>query len=343
VTLLRVDLARQGAALDSRNMAGTQPRIRLDPWAADYDGAIQIGGGEDALEPPRVDTRVESRGWEAVRPGLGPSPDRIAFVDGVRRIEHRLLVNEGETTLFGLLGSYGVGAVVVEGAARVAHEGVGRAAVAGGGLRLPPFLAHAGSAPIVFDPVAEAENSPAAPVEGLQKAMRASEAGLAERLAAEVGVVFLDGPLTYVTAAARGSVVGVVKRLLRSYLDPAESTLLPRLAPGERTPVFLVEGAREPRYSWYLRLGRGRPIDSLLTGIVRLEAPSRLGLEAARALADLAARTLPRFASDATRDPRAPQNLLPIGALESRLKHLLGDHAVIRRAIEARLHVEAAA
>ena len=80
-----------------------------------------------------------------------------------------------------------------------------------------------------------------------------------------------------------------------------------------------------------------------LHGVVRLEAPSGPGLEAARELADLSARELPRFASDPARDPRAPQNLLPIGALETRLKHRLGDHAVIRRAIEARLHEEAVA
>jgi hypothetical protein len=173
--------------------------------------------------------------------------------------------------------------------------------------------------------------------------MRASEAGLAERLAAQVDVVFLDGPLTYVTAAAGGPIVGFVKRLLRTYLDPAASALLPRLAVGERTPLFLVEAAREPRYSWYMRLAAGRAIDSALTGVVRLEAPSGPGLEAARGLADLSARELPRFASDPARDPRAPQNLLPIGALETRLKHRLGDHAVIRRAIEARLHEEAVA
>jgi hypothetical protein len=170
--------------------------------------------------------------------------------------------------------------------------------------------------------------------------MRAGEAGLAERLAAEVAVVFLDGPLTWVTAAARGPVVGFVKRLLRTYLDPAASALLPRLEVGERTPLFLVEATREPRYSWYLRIGAGRAIDSRLTGLVRLECASGPGLEAARTLADLSARELPRFASEVGRDPRAPQNLVPIGALEARLKHLMGDHAVIRRAIEARLHQE---
>jgi hypothetical protein len=267
----------------------------------------------------------------------------VVFVDGVRRIEHRLLIEDGDGTVFGLLGSYGTGAAVVEGAARIDHETIRRVGVAGAGLRLAPFVSVVGNGAVAFDPVAEPENTPVAPVQGLQKAMRASEAGLAERCAAAGDVVFLDGPLTYVTAAARGPVVGFVKRLLRTYLDPAASALLPRLAVGERTPLFLVEAAREPRYSWYLRIAAGRAIDSALTGVVRLEAPSGPGLEAAQELANLSARELPRFASDSARDPRAPQNLLAIGALEARLKHLLGDHGVIRRSIEARLHEEAVA
>ena len=36
-------------------------------------------------------------------------------MDGVRRIEHRLLIGDGERTVFGLLGSFGVGAVLVDG------------------------------------------------------------------------------------------------------------------------------------------------------------------------------------------------------------------------------------
>jgi hypothetical protein len=316
------------------------PRIRLDPWAAEYEGSVFLG--EEGQEPARVDPSVELATWGAVRPPATPAPGPLAFVDGVRRIEHRLLVENGEGRVFGLLGSYGVGAAVVDGTARVTREEVGRVAVTGAGLHLPPFAAPVGDgrAGVVFDPVSEPQNTASAPVDGLQKAMRASEAGLAERLGAEVDVVFLDGPLTWVTAAARGPVVGFVKRLLRTYLDPAASALLPRLETGERTPLFLVEATREPRYSWYLRIGAGRAIDSALTGLVRLECASGPGLDAARALADLSARELPRFASEAGRDPRAPQNLVPIGALEARLKHLLGDHAVIRRAIEARLQQE---
>jgi hypothetical protein len=263
----------------------------------------------------------------------------------VRRVEHRLLVECGARTTFGLLGSYGVGTALVDGWARVAHEIVGRVIVVGDGLLLPRFEVTFtnGRAGIGFDPATEAENTPIAPIQGLQKAMRRSEAGLAERLTAEADVVFLDGPLTYVTAAAAGPVVGFVKRLLRTYLDPSASALLPRLGVGERTPLFLVQGAREPRYSWYQRLGAGRAIDSALAGIVRLEVPAGLGLARACALADLAACELPRFAAAPMRDPRAPQNLVPIGALEGRLKHLLGDHTIIRRAIEARLHQEVTA
>jgi len=314
--------------------------LRLDPWGAEFEGMIQVSEEEEAVP---VDTRVEQAAWAAIRPPAAPPPGRIAFVDGVRRIEHRLLVGDGERTVFGLLGSFGVGAVLVDGTARVGHETVGRVAVAGGGLELDPFVAPVnGRGALVFEPRTEAENTPVAPVDGLQKAMRHTEAGLTERLSAEVDVVFLDGPLTFLTAAARGSVVGFVKRLLRNYLDPSAHALLPRLEVGERTPLFLI-GGREPRYAWYTRIARGRPIESALTGVARLEAPARRGLAEALTLADLSAREMRRFASDAMRDPRAPQNLLPIGGLEARLKHLLGDAAVVRRAVEAQLHREVVA
>ena len=301
---------------------------------------VQMG---DDLEPASVDIRVERPVWEAVRPVPSPVAVRIAFVDGVRRIERRLVVTVGERSYFGLFGSYGVGAVSVDSTARVGHEMVGRVLVTGGGFKPRPFDASVdGRLMLRFEPVTQADPDPGAPVDGLQTAMRQSEASLAERLAAEVDVVFQDGPLTFLTAAARGAVVGFVKRLLRPYLDPSAQALLPRLAVGERTPVFLIAG-RDPRYSWYLRIAHGRVIESELTGIARLEAPAARGLDEARQLADLSARLLPRFASDAARDPRAPQNLYPIGGLEAQLKHRLGDPSVVRRAIEAQLMSEVTA
>jgi hypothetical protein len=55
----------------------------------------------------------------------------------------------------------------------------------------------------------------------------------------------------------------------------------------------------------------------------------------------MVSHNLPRYASRPQHDPRAPQNLLPVGGLERRLRHELGDAVFIRRAIEDHLAREA--
>jgi hypothetical protein len=313
-----------------------QHRVRLDPWAPEYESAVQLlEGGGDA--PPDVDTRIESEAWEALRPAPERFSGRVLFVDGVRRVETRLLIERGEEVLFGLLGSIGVGAVEVDGTARVTDPTVARLCCAGGGLSVMDFFAVVRGSVLSFVPEPVPENTPMAPLQGLQNAMRRLEADLAVRLASSAEAVFLDGPLTFLGPGA-GPILGFVKRLVRTYLQAPHSGLLPRLGLGERTPLFLVKDARYPRYSWYTRVGRGRAVDSALVGVVRLETMTGMALDAVRRLADASARLLPRFASHPARDPRAPQNLTPIGGLEARLRHLLGDPLLVRRAIEAHLH-----
>jgi hypothetical protein len=313
-------------------------RVRLEPWAAEYEGAIQLPDDEPA---GAVELGVEPVGWGPIRPDATARPARSAFVDGVRRIEHRLLIEQAERTVFGLLGSYGVGATFIDNGARIAHERIERVASTGSGFALPPFDVTLGRSVLRFMPESVAESTPMAPLQGLQNAMRRAEAALAGELAADAGLVFLDGPLTFFDAALL-PVVGLIKRLMRAYLPPGESGLLRQLAVGERTPLFLIKQSGGARYSWYARIGSGRSIDSPLTGIVRLEISGAKGLDEARRLADASAAHLPGFASDPAHDPRAPQNLHPIGALESHLRHRLGDALLVRRAIEARLHAEAA-
>jgi hypothetical protein len=62
-----------------------------------------------------------------------------------------------------------------------------------------------------------------------------------------------------------------------------------------------------------------------------------VGLDRALELADLSATCIPIFVAESFRDPRSPQNLLPVGALEQELRRRLGDPISIRRAIETRL------
>ena len=68
---------------------------------------------------------------------------------------------------------------------------------------------------------------------------------------------------------------------------------------------------------------------------MRCEASADLPLAEAVRLADITARTLPRFASKPHKDARAPQNLYPIAGLERELRHRLGDPAFILRAVRA--------
>src|SRR4029079_15274056 len=74
--------------------------VRLDPWAAEYESGLQLTESDD--EPfVEVDTTVETDDWRPLRPGPGPRPATLAFVDGVRRVEHRLLLeSEEERTVF---------------------------------------------------------------------------------------------------------------------------------------------------------------------------------------------------------------------------------------------------
>jgi uncharacterized protein len=312
-------------------------RVRLDPWEPEYEGAFQTPGDDE--QPADVDLQVELGTWTPIKPSAVSTPDKVYFVDGVRRIEHRILVETGERTLFGLLGSFAVGATQVAGAANVVREEVQRIAAVGGGLELAAWnlrLPHS-SATLSFQPLAVAENTPEAPLQGLQNSMREREAAIAESLCTAGSAVWLDGPLSFFTAT-KVPVVGFVKRLIRSYLPAEKALLLRGIEVGQRTPLFLIKDTRHHRYSWYSRIGSGRAIDSSMTGIVRLETSSAIDLEQVRHLADLSTVLLPRFASSPARDPRAPQNLYPIGGLESALRHRLGDTLVIRRAIAAYLH-----
>jgi hypothetical protein len=166
--------------------------------------------------------------------------------------------------------------------------------------------------------------------------MRVAEERLGRDLAGgEHALVVMDGPLTF-EEPGQGGAVGYIKRLFRLYLPPEHLALLGRLLPGARTPLFALRSTKRfARYSWFLRLARPQAVDSDLAGIVRLEVSDSVGREEARRLADVTAATLPAFAPPRSRDPRAPQNLLPIGALESQLRRRLGDPRVARRRIES--------
>ena len=73
--------------------------IRLDPWPAEYESSFQI----DEFDPEsagKVETEVEGIGWQAVEPQPRARPEPIHFVDGVRRVEARIILDDESGELF---------------------------------------------------------------------------------------------------------------------------------------------------------------------------------------------------------------------------------------------------
>lgn len=316
-------------------------KLRIDPWGPEYESGLQLPADEEEEVPADVDITVEQPTWEAIMPGALARP-RFVFVDGVRRVEVRLLADLDGETRYGLFGALAAGAVTVTGQrAETLPPRVVRVIVMGGGLGgedlTVPGVGGSIALPFVWRPTAD--NTPAAPLQELQRLMRETEVMIAQQHAAEPETwVIADGPLVHRRSSA-APILGYVKRLQRAYLSPAAASLLPTLPVKQRTPLFLVRdpGGRFDRYSWYVRLALAPPIAHPLAGLVRVEMSAGAGLERAREAADLSARALPEFASTPERDPRAPQNLLPIGALERALRHALGDPQWIRRMLMAYL------
>jgi len=159
--------------------------------------------------------------------------------------------------------------------------------------------------------------------------------GFARELSRGEALVVVDGPLTF-AEPERGGAVGFVKRLFKLYVEAPQLRVVEQLAVGERTPLFALSNTRRfERYSWFLRLAARANGTMELAGVVRMEVSRAVGKDAAIRLANLTAQLLPKFAPSRARDPRAPQNLLPIGAIEATLRHRLGDARLIRRHLEA--------
>lgn len=314
-----------------------QIRIRLDPWPAEYESSFQIEEFKEEASA-KIDTEVEGIGWHAIEAREFDRPEQIFFIDGVRRIDARIIVDDKSGNIIrGLFGCIGVGAVRVElNAATFEEIRIKRYLVVGSGISPEAEALRIGNTDVVFESYSVPENSPIAPVAGLQNLMRTEEAALAEALAKESACIFADGPLTYFSGVKQIA-IGVIKRLVEPYLSATQFNLVRHLRTGQRTPLFVITKAKYDRFSWYLRVGTPRLMDHDVAGVLRLEMRSGVGVARAVELANMSASCLPAFVGEWFRDPRSPQNLLPIGALEQELRHRMGDAMSVRRAIEAKL------
>ncbi|WP_154943155.1 hypothetical protein [Micromonospora palomenae] len=310
----------------------TGPRLFVDAWDPSYGASFEASvGGPAAPSSAQVEADIElpAVDWRAIgpRPGLR-APDVVLLVDGVRRIDASVWTAEDDGASFpGIAASYAAGVVrcdLERGAAELAGAQVGR------GL----FTASPSAQEVVCGRVrypvhrvggtGELSKLPAA----VQAPLTALEVAVSDAARVDGDLLVVDGPLRSRRQLPR--TLGYIKTQHSQYLDARLTAVVTGLAPGERSPVFRL-GTAWGGWSWYLRLpvALGAP----WAGIVRMECSAELPPEEAIALADLSLVTLPRFASSPYKDPRAPQNLVPIAGLERRLRGLLGDARLLHRAL----------
>lgn len=301
-------------------------RFVVETWAPEYGTSVD---GDD-LDPTRTDVDVGVEVAEADwAPRSAPAavrlPSSVLFVDGVRRVDARVwLDGAGGRTHPGICASYAAGAVRCDGRAEVVAARVER------GL----FTAHLDAESIETGHGRFTARfvglAPAALTMGLQNEMGGLEATVVADLAARADLVVVDGPLRN-AGAYLPDAVGYVKSHYARYLPDGLDSVVAALRAGERTPLFLLAAPLQTKWSWYLRLPGtgGHP----WAGVARCEVSAEMPLGECVELADTTGAVLPRFASLACKDPRAPQNLVPVGGLERRLRHLLGDADLLYRAL----------
>jgi hypothetical protein len=304
-------------------------RFTVDPWDPGY------GNGADPQpsspqQPPDVEVEVPAARWAPRRPPSGVlAPDTVVFVDGVRRLDARAWIAISDTDAVpGIFASYASGAVRCNSRAELEAVEVGRGFFAADLEGLVDVVTRHGT----YVACATEEATPEALVYAVHDRMTECEVRIAEQARRRGDeLIVLDGPMR--RRQHIPDAIGLVKSHYVRYLPDPLNAVVGALAPGERTPVFRVDAQPFSRHSWYLRLPG--PPGGPWSGIVRCEATGALAPETVVRLADTVAITLPRFASLAHKDPRAPQNLAPIGGLERILRHRLGDPRLCYRALRA--------
>jgi hypothetical protein len=297
-------------------------RFTVEPWAPEY-GAPVDAALEEPSAAPNVDVEMAARGWRPLRPQVPVAAD-VLFVDGVRRVDANIWIDRpGDLPMLGVCATYAAGAV----RCCEARATIEAARVERGVFSAAPGAEEVVTAIAVYGVRAVSGETPEELWLGVQQRMGELEHEVTAGLGpADLTVV--DGPLTGRQHLPRA--VGLVKTHRVMYLPPALRPVLGDLAAGERSPLFVTTTAWS-RYSWYVRLpgtsGMG------LAGVIRCEASADLSVAEAAQWADVVAVTLPRFASSLHKDPRAPQNLSPIGGLERALRRRLGDQHLLYRSL----------
>jgi hypothetical protein len=304
-------------------------RFSVDPWDPTYGSALDTELEPTTGDDVSVDLEMAAADWRPIAVSSSrPEPAVVLFVDGVRRVEAKVWIDQSDGEVWpGICASYAAGVVACDGAARIVDVEMQR-----GLFTAAPSATDIESRHGSFAVKMTSSGNPDVLSLALQERMSAAEVAVAQRVRAanpvDDDLLVVDGPLRGRQHLAR--TVGMIKTHNVAYLPPEQNRIVGALRAGERTPIFTI-GTSWSRHSWYLCLPGGE--DAPWAGVVRCEASADLAAPEVVALADVTATVLPRYASERYKEPRAPQNLYPISGLERELRRRLGDAELLYRAL----------
>ena len=297
-------------------------QLVISQWSPSFTDNADGPSRSQAAEL-QVNVEVAAEQWEPVL-AQGAPPESVVLVDGVQRFDAHVELTDEDVRHPGLCASWAAGAVRCDSSA-------GQSEVIAAEVQRALFTSAEQAPTTDYYPAVEVPDSQLDDLTGAVQAARgALERAISSVIAADNELVVVDGSLRGQETLPQA--VGYIKSHHRSYLSGGAAETITALRPGQRTPVFHVT-TDWSRYSWYVRL----PSASRQgwAGIARLEASSGLDGEEVVRLADQTATALPRLASVAYKDARAPQNLTPIAGLERHLKRKLGDPRLLLRSLRS--------
>lgn len=294
-------------------------KFTVEAWDSDY-GAPTDAELEDASQNVDVTVELRPEDWRPLLPEIDPVTD-VLFVDGVRRVDATLWIDQPpDFPGFALAATYAAGVVRCNGTAHITATEVER------GLFTSAPATDVVTSVGDYEVKATKGTTPEELWLGIQQRMGDLEAAVTRR-AGGAELLIVDGPLSH--ARDIENAVGYIKTQKVQYLPLELRQVLTSLPAGYRTPLFLTTTSWS-RFSWYVRLANHA---GPAGGLVRCEIDANCTpVDAARTATRVSA-TLPRYASARHKDPRAPQNLYPIGGLERELRHRLGDKEMSMRAL----------
>ncbi|MFZ2413090.1 MAG: hypothetical protein WAW16_02555 [Candidatus Cryosericum sp.] len=328
--------------------------IRPDLWQSVYTGSTEVELTDQKRSYKVVaTTECHDLGhWNAIR-----VPDAafaevagacVAFVDGVRRIDMHGVI-DGNPPYYGVFGSVAAGCMQMSGAH--AHDTM---SALRGEVVKHYFVTNCpdpdiSSLKLVSDPSCpfdvqyemhpSTSHDPADFGQELNNLMQELEHRVAQDQVdfPDVQAVITDGPIPYEhqLAAGTGKLAGIIKNVQEAYLQHDQFATVLGLKQAERTPLFEIrypDSSGSSKMSFFLRLREVTAFGSAMANLIRVELPV-MGLTEAIHLADLASAIAVHYSSNLWGDTRAPQNLYPVGALETALKNRLGDQRFLRSVI----------